>query len=369
MYDSSKNTKSIIIDLLTEYGQANKTGPDTITQDKNFHAMAEAKYLLAYTELLKHKIIDIDKFKLIVDDSVQLLRKASILYKGYTLWGLGFSWLDRPADEPYLITSSICTLALLQASMFYQSPCLLSLLNDSILGLCYWINNMTINTTMGKFPLYSPNVKTAIYNPAAHCASVLYKVKKNNLLDKTTTQVIDDRLNKIYSITHSAFIQGIGWKYSEKRPIADLVHINYILSLYIEKLPLAEVEEIFVSLSGQYFNNGDLYERTRIIGDVLKYKLGSGSFADCIVRQSGNTWFSIDNQKSRLFGIGEFLVNASFFAKKGMHKLYWRNMIHSILNNLSQNESIKAEKYFFRNTMHLVHGLSCCLPFDDYNDK
>lgn len=353
----------IIEDIIRTYLSKNKLGRDDLSDLELFHPMAEAKFISMLCVLYDQKLISDSYFIEQLENSCDVLSEHNLSgSEKRNLYGPGFEWLDCPHDEPYLITSSLCTTALIDAAIRYPNPRVQDALNKSLQGLLHWFATDLVRIGNQSIASYSPHVRVPIFNPSAHASATLIKAARLGFLSFDS---LPDLITKTYHIIEQYRVDGVGWSYSIKRPVSDLTHISYIGQLYIEKLKPNAAEIIFLPIAGQYFLNGVLYERVRILKDYASSQFGRGSLTNAVVRKSGNTWFTVDLEHARLWGVSEMLVTAAYFAANGSHKQYWKRMISQILCSFDRYASpnIFQEIRYPRHYLHFAHGLACCLPF------
>jgi hypothetical protein len=352
-----------LLALLDRYRESERKSPDFITERPCFHPMAEAKYLATLATLRSNGALSPTEHAEQLPGSLAALRESNLSpadEEGCT-WGLGFEWLDRPRTEPYLITSSLCCQALLDNHALVDVADLKALAERSVAGLAKWVTRDLIGTDSEPVPAYSPTVRAAIFNPAAHAAGTLAAAAK---LGVRVPAAACDYPAAMLAVLERVRVRGVGWPYSTTRNASDLVHISYIFHAYLQLMNSIDAEEIYLEVVGQHYDGHRLFDRVRIIGQLPRRGLGQQGFKDSIVRRAGDTWYVVDSEPARLWGVGELLVTASKLAEIGRYTGYWQMIVNGIVEGFNQGELASDKRFvrFHRHTMHLAHGLAAALP-------
>ncbi|MCO5124635.1 MAG: hypothetical protein M9915_12935 [Rhizobacter sp.] len=351
-----------LLSLLSRYRKVERLSPDFITGTPSFHPMAEAKYLSALATLRTQGALSSGDHTSLIPSALAVLRESNLspVGAGFT-WGLGFEWIDRPKSEPYLITSALCTQALLDNSALLDDQALQALGEYALAGLCRWVTSDRVSIGRRSIPAYSPTVRAPIFNPGAYAAGTIATARRRPYtLPKRALAYPEKMLRELERVR----VRGVGWPYSTSRNASDLVHICYIFHAYLQLLDPFDAEEVFMPIVGQHYYSNLLLDRVRIIGQLPKSGLGDRGFKGSIIRRTGDTWYAVDSERARLWGVGELLVTASRLAEIGRHKMYWSMIVNGIVDGFNYDELGQDDRFvhFHRHTMHLAHGLAASLP-------
>jgi len=273
-------------------------------------------------------------------------------------WGLGFSWRNLPATEPFLITSAIVTHGLLDChnqglALEFSS----NLLHQGRAGLEAWMRELAIpvDQSGAVLPAYSPGIREPIYNAAAYAMVTL------NIIDDADgfTPSGVDMLPAMEWI-RSRRVAGLGWTYSPNSPVVDLLHQCYILNALADAFGVESIESASAEMVSQFAGPCCFADTMRL---VMEGEEPANVRDIPWLRPLGGHQVELLPKPARLWSLGELLVLLSRLGFEGVRSDAWirmgRRVAESILLRLSAPDD--AEAKYPRHVMHAVHGLACYL--------
>jgi hypothetical protein len=354
----ASRSKLTIDAALSMYEAADGFGYDAYCENYICHPMADGKYLQALAVLFNTKLISLSQFQqraLIVCARIE----SNSLKCGHGMsWGLGFSWRNLPADETFLITSSIVSRGLLdchcQGLLSDQAANLFRLAG---FGLKEWIKNlsMLVGEKNISLPVYSPNIREPIFNAAA------YALGTSDLIDKLEGRA-PSSTNTLQAMQwiRSRHIVGLGWPYSPASPIVDLLHQCYIFNSLADVFGIQSIEEECIEMMGHFAGPCCFLDAIRLVRD--KEELLNTRDIPWI-RSLGDYIVEALPKSARLWSLGELLVLLSRLGDEGKYSEAWvrqgRQVAEMIVSRLSEKDD--EETQYPRHVMHAVHGLASYL--------
>jgi hypothetical protein len=320
--------------------------------------MADGKYLQALAVLSSTGLISISQLqKRSLEACVRIENNAFKSVEGI-IWGLGFSWRNLSATEPFLITSAIVTRGLLdchcQGVLSDKTAYLLRL---GWTGLKAWMRELSISVDEDhlSLPVYSPNIREPVYNAAAYSLATL------RLIDESEGRVssIADPLRDMDWI-RSRRVSGLGWPYSPTSPVVDLLHQCYILNALADAFGGQSIEQECAEMMGQFAG-------PCCFADAMLLVMGNEESANARdirwLRPLGDFQVQLLPKPARLWSLGELLVLLSRLGLEGKHSEAWvrqgRRIAEAIMSRLTAADD--AEASYPRHVMHAVHGLASYL--------
>lgn len=299
---------------LAAYEAAEGSGPDAYHAAAQSHPMADGKYLAVLAILENTGLVSAAQAESKRKAALSRLAAAALDYQGGAAWGLGFTWRDLPASEPFLITTAIVAAHLPQGDLQQRARA----------ALLAWPQQNGVR-------LYSPGIAEPITNAAAAAAAA---VGDSAFLAALPAQ----------------FTPHAGWIYAPHNPIIDLLHQAYIL----QALDAATAEPFARQILGQFAG------ATYIDGMRLHTTLPPPSDRIPLLRTAGTHWLEIHPAPARLWSLGEWLrVCVSLIPVDPA----WQRVAQSVAQRILQRLADPAdhEASYPRHSMHALHGLAALL--------
>lgn len=343
---------------LNSYESNQGVGADAYCDAPQCHPMAEGKYLQALAVLRSAGLISISHFQQrSLDACARIETNAHKFIEGIS-WGLGFSWRNLSATEPFLITSAIVTRGLLdcycQGLVSDQSTNLLRL---GWAGLKAWIRELSIpvNEEHIALPVYSPNIREPVYNAAAYALATLRLIDESEGRVPSSTDTL-----RVMEWIRARRVAGLGWPYSPTSPVVDLLHQCYILNALADVFGARSIEQECAEMLGQFAGPCCFADAMRLV----MAREESANARDILwLRPLGDCHVELLPKPARLWSLGELLVLLSRLGLEGKHSEAWvrqgRRVAEVIVSRLSAEEDTEAR--YPRHVMHAVHGLACYL--------
>ena len=324
-------------------------GPDMLT-DHAYHAMAEAKHLLGLAVLTRRRGLTQTELAQAADRAVPRLERANLSADPReALWGLGFPWGDRPADEPYLITTGLVAKALLAVLDIVEHAPAQALAQRASQGLSAWLQTRTVAFEGAPFPIYSPSVPEPVLNVAAVASASLLKAKRQGLVEDA------GQAEAVLAVIEAEYVPGCGWPYQPRRRVCDLVHGCYILGAMMDWRGVPAMEDVAAEVLGALTSPGGVHDAIRLLDSPLDK---AGAPSQGLLRRSGGQWFSLDPGPARTVGLGELLTLLPRLVREGRYPADWRRMMQSVLEK-SLSEP-RPDVAFLRIRAAWFNGLASC---------
>ncbi len=355
---SANHFNSIIKNSLLDYESNHGVGVDAYFNEKQYHPMADGKYLQTLAVLKSTQLISMSHFQQRSFDACARIAKNVLKSSEGITWGLGFSWRNLSDKEPYLITSAIVSRGLLDCH--YQglaSELLGNILRLAGAGLRTWVRELSIpvNDEHIALPAYSPNIREPIYNAAVYALGTLKLIDASEGVLPSST----DRLDVMEWIRLRR-IAGLGWPYSPYSPLVDLLHQCYILNSLADVFGTQSVEKECAEMLGQFAGPCCFADAIRLV--MNKDELSNNHNIPWL-RSLGDFQLEILPKPARLWSLGELLVLLSRLGMEGVHSEAWvrqaRQVAEMIISRLSAEDDVEA--LYPRHVMHAVHGLASYL--------
>lgn len=344
---------------LAAYEAVDGVGPDAYCASPAYHPMADGKCLRVLAVLHRSKLLSGSHF------AARVLRICERLEEVATAgiddawsWGLGFSWRDLPATEPFLITSALIVRGALDCQREGGCPERLQrLVDNGKRALGRWPRDLAcpVGEEGLSLPAYSPGICAPIYNAAAYCYATL---KVADDLDPGTG--FGATWQPSLEWIRSRRVTGLGWPYSPTNLVVDLLHQCYILNAMADAFGTKSVEAATAEMVGQFAS-------PCCFADVIHWQAAGDTWSDDRdirwIRPLGKGSIEVLAKPARLWSLGELLVVVSCLAAEGERSEAWlrlgRRIAESILEHLSSPEHV--ERQYPRHLMHALHGLGCYL--------
>lgn len=329
-----------------------------------YHPMAEAKHLSSIAALLKLGYMSETLGQQRVAASLKRLDRTGVLVpngeSAATYWGLGFPYKSAPSNEPYLITSSLIALSLLEVFEALEQPeNILPTLEKRLADLQAWPWRMQMDNGLS-LPAFSPSVQQPIHNAIAVWASVIAKAARLGL--GTPNPEIEPAVHWLTQ----GFLPNFGWPYAPENGRIDLLHQCYTLSAMCRIDGHAAWEDRAAIAISAFFSGNRIVDHFSIfpIDQAYEKSLSSKRWS---MRFHLDTAQYISPVPARPWSLGELLVIVSELAMHGQRPEYWRNLLRQICQvSLSSDNGDEfdahhyietmTEHFGLRHVMHICHG-------------
>lgn len=344
--------REVLTVLFEKYETTRGISCDAYCDTPQWHAMAEAQYLEAVVIAHSTGLLSASQAKQRANASVVRLQDGALHRNegAFAQWGLGFRWQSFPANEPFLVTTALVTRALIAAQGL--ADCL-NMTREGLAGLTRLPHDeIMIDSRPIALPVYAPTLPEVVENTVALWAQV---IKASNPLSDIDTEVVCDA-SLALDWLNGRFVPGLGWAYSTKRPVFDLMHQVYILEGLHAHPSATDIEEraieVFASFrtSQGYIDSMTLTNRAMAID---KAERSGGQYP--VFR--GDRVLSARIDAARLWSLGGLLVSFALFAMEGVRRSYWLSQIRRFPMHMLPAR-FGAD---FRQEMHLARGAALAL--------
>jgi hypothetical protein len=355
----AEDLRTAIEASLSIYDVGDGLGADAYCNADICHSMADGKYLQILAVLHQSKLISATQFNERSQRVCTRLESSALrcFDEGWG-WGLGFSWRNLPATEPFLITSAIVCRGLLDChNQGLAIGVSAKLLWKGRTGLEVWMQELALPVDeLGiSLPAYSPGIREPIYNAAAYAIGTLKLIKDAEGLTPAGASVFP-----AMEWIRDRRVDGLGWTYSPNSPVVDLLHQCYILNALADVFGIESIETASAEMVGQFAG-------LCCFADAMRLVMVDDEPANVRdipwLRPLGRLQVELLPKPARLWSLGEILVLMSRLGLEGERSDAWvrqgRRVAESILLRLSAPGD--AEAQFPRHVMHAVHGLVCYL--------
>jgi hypothetical protein len=359
-----KSLKKELLQLLSNYENAEGHGRDKYCGKKSYHAMADAKYLSAIAEIRRIGLINSDSYIERLDSVVTRLKNHNLSKSSeLACWGLGFDYGETPTDEPYLITTSFVAKGLVANNCPETQP-----LCKAALA---WLNSYqwTVQAKTGKndcevvkLPCYNPKSQTLIYNAVAQWAGVLRWSQEKEVVDPSWD------LDAIRDLILADYVEPVGWRYSPVSTRFDLLHLCYILDGLSMLCAMNDTEDkalkavsFFLDGKGGFLDKFDLFNLQDSMKAVTR------SYA-CSILPVGEFWVLRHHVEAKLWSLGELLGVLCNLARRGEYYRFWERVAHrTAFLLITELKKDQEETKYPRDMGHVINGLSTYVGL--LNDK
>lgn len=345
--------RNALLGLLNQHYRERGIGPDAYRETPMVHPMAEGRFLSAAVSACRAKLIKPERLAAMATTSLARLERRALVFGGGFGWGLGFSWKEASANEPYLITTAIIAQGLCDlVELLPDLPLAAELSTKALDALEGWSSHSALpHPGLGlALPAFSPMMQKPVVNAAACAAAVLSHAGRD------PSGISRERLLHI----RESCLPGIGWHYAPQMPVIDLLHQCYILgalgiglgedprnSRFCDKM-LVETVAIFSARPGSLLDTAtheqDEPELPPHPQAILRFTAGGA--------------LRVKPNPARLWSLGELLATIADRAAAG-HDTGWQAyampICEAVLARLSETE---GEALFPRHLMHAAWGLA-----------
>jgi hypothetical protein len=346
---AAKRLRDLLITLLDRYDLTNGISCDAYCDTPQWHAMAEAQYLEAVVIAHGSGLLSDAQARKRVGAGIARLQAGALQRQPgvFAQWGLGFRWQELPADEPFLVTTALVTRALMAANGLAECA---DLAREGLQGLARLPQrNVVIEGKNVPLPVYSPNLPEVVDNALAVWAQVV--LGSRNLFEPSVEAMHHATLALKW--LESRFLPGLGWAYSTRRPIIDLIHQVYIIeALHVDAtacdLELRAIETFAAFRAGEQFI--DSMAISSCSAALEAAERSGGHYA----MFRGDQVLTASIKPARLWSMGAMLGSFGIFAREGKRRGYWLSQIRRFPLQMLPDR-FGAD---FRQEMHLARGLA-----------
>lgn len=341
--------------LLAAYAGTAGVGSDAYASERMNHPMAEAKYLMAIAALRSADLLSEQKFVELATKPVQRLQRCKIGTEVGPAWGLGFAWRDLPENEPFLITTSLVVEALAVTSLTLpDNKSIKSEFFEGFNTLTNWCTQWTaVDEPSGaKLPFYSPGIPEPVYNSAAYAAGVLRRYDRaggNSATTGLTEQILR-------SVANQRRID-IGWHYSAKSGIVDLLHQCYLLEALRGFVDDAERERQLRDTISVFYAGDQYFDKCANVG----HHFPPIDSHVPILRKYGDSYYRFPAPCARLWSLGELLRVIANIIPASTNTVAWKRVGQQLVDRVLLSLAEGPDREFPRQTMHALHGLTAYL--------
>ena len=343
--------KTACLQLAQSYDQSAGVGTDDYWTPPMAHAMADGKYLHALVSLRQADIISAAYFQRAASAAIERLSQSAVPgYGGGIAWGLNFSRNNIPADEAYLITTSL----VLRGVHDLQKNADFDVGQDRLIvdGSRSMVTWPRISHEGLPFPIYSANIRRPIYNAAVQWLALLAEAGQEEAAGINREPYLNFFLNLLVPCN--------GWTYEPGNPRVDLLHCCYILNALTSLTSVREWEAPLLQIATNFRQDGafvDAFDRlnwnaalTRTSARNVRFYTG---FAMLQLPKAARAW-----------SMGELLLClvVAMRPDTAVIRVLAREIAEHIVDRFLPSDPSgplhKEGNLLVRHAMHILHGLS-----------
>lgn len=336
---------------LDAFDRADGVSGDPYHEGSTYHPMAEAKYLLALTELLDTRLVTSADFGARVGQAVTRLSAANVAARpSWAAWGLQFAWGEACAETPYTITTSIIVRALDACAARAAPGNGAARLAER--GRAWLLEGTGMRSPEGapalEVPVYSPvHGDRLVVNAVASWLAAVWSVAPQARRDAIAAWLIELRTSPF------------GWPYEPEGARVDLLHQGYILNALLEAGVGAKAESAAWELLGTFWGHGGLIDQQDL------YPRAEGLAVACQASSvrllvHGADALVVHPAPATRWAVGELLVCLVSLARRGEQERYWTAVCRQLLPELVARFAGEGQPGF-RPLLHLTHGAAAVL--------
>lgn len=349
--------KQIVISELQAYSSVGGLGVDAYDGTRRSHPMADGLFLRALSRSFQSGIIGAPYARSWAESAVDRLIDNQVPFAGGKGWGLGFGHGDRPADEPYSITTGIVAQGLryLDRSEIPLSGGgrrkVAALRKDALTSIACWFDpSSSVGGHGNGLPFFSPHVKQRVVNAVAVCVAELLLSPGPHPPSRR-----DLWLSYINEI-ESKYVVGIGWEYSDCSSLIDLLHQSLILDSLQQRTGISteQIVDTAVLFGGPFG-----YVDAAVLLDTGSRPVKSERPTELV--QVDGRWVRLKRRGARLWSLGAWLgVIATHDFEDDLWVRVWRGEAMSIVQELLHRyeSGVDADWRYPRQVMFAVSGLA-----------
>lgn len=344
--------RDVLATLLEKYESAQGISRDSYSDTPQWHAMAEAQYLEAVEIARTAGMLSEAQARQRAHAAVgRLLQGALQREVGvYAQWGLGFRWQDFNAYEPFLVTTALVTRCLSVASALV--PCH-ELAQEGLAGLSRFpLCQVRLASEDIRLPVYAPSLSEVVDNTVALWAQVV--LCHTGVLNPDAEVIRSAKAAMNWLAVR--FVQGLGWAYSNRRSVFDLLHQAYILEAQCSHFGAVAVEHRAIETLAAFRAAAGYIDTLTLAEDSHAIDIVERSSIRYLVYK-GDLTLIARAEPARPWSLGGLLACFGLFAGDGCNKGYWLSQIRRFpLHVLPAQFGID-----FRQEMHIARGLALAL--------
>ncbi|HRP63227.1 MAG TPA: hypothetical protein PK400_08045 [Phycisphaerales bacterium] len=343
--------RALLDQLLECYEATGGRSVDDYDDEARVHPMAEGKYISTLVQMRHSRLISEHRYLAAARQTLVRLESANVAQSPKeAAWGLGFSYRDAPAEEPYVITTAIIAHGLMDLP-HQESGHLAS-------RAVRWLTESAPKQTIdfrGKsleFPLFSPHIPELIINVAAVATSVLHRASLLHHVAERAAWI------------ESLYVRPVGWPYATDNLRVDLLHQCYILNALADLSGVLAVEEATIRLLGIFRSGTGFKDRMTILSKDELHNLANHASTDWFFELADDQWVLRHMDRARDWSLGELLVLVSRLEQGGRYRSLWRGAVRSILEMVApilESDLNNTSRQRFRHSIHLAHGVAWAL--------
>jgi hypothetical protein len=341
--------------LLGSYEEHHGISADYYCPQRLYHPMAEGKYLACLATLRAQNVLGEGEYLERLASSRDRLRESDFsLEPDTSCWGLGFAYKGVDQREPFLITTCIVANGLLDTLRPDGVPLLEKTLRW--LDRYSWWLDVPCGVRSIPVPAFSPHQPMAVINVIACWVGVLRRIRPK------LTPPQQQHIDQVSAWIRSLYREPVGWAYDLSSTRIDLLHQCYIFNALAEEEQLASLEELALQTFSAFSGVGSMLDKADIVEKQEALRMCCQSAHVSLLPNRGH-WVVRHHDEARAWSYGELLVMLSRFARYGSQAAFWRGAMRRLAELVSarvlSSDPMNDEyRKFFRNAMHLAHGLT-----------
>ncbi|WP_346028772.1 hypothetical protein [Arthrobacter parietis] len=332
---------------------------DEYSEAPQLHPMAEGKYMSSLAALQRTGVVKTDYSKGRLRQSVVRLERTAVPQRNGIAWGLGFSFREASANEPYVITTCIIVTGLLDAMEIADGEDRDRLAALAKGALTWLLDGARREPWNGiEVPTFSQSIPEVVFNVVAQWSYVLTRAQDIDVLPLSERNQTADHRGAATAVLEQ-FRPNVGWTYGELSTRLDLLHTCYIGNALLHTLPRRrdQVERALLVSTTQFLSPHGWFDRFDMLGaeDAIaqprRWNARTHRFLD------GAALFGFD-RPARPWSVGELLLLAATSARSGATAQFWVRQLQPVAT-LAIGKYLETKQ--FRHSMHLAHGLAAVL--------
>lgn len=339
--------------LLKQHDDNRSVSLDQYFDRPRYHAMADGKFLSALAQGRQAEAVGFSWARGAVKRALGRLERHSLASGEHACWGLNFPYKETGPKEPFLITTAIVTLGLLQIGDLADPK----LLERAV----RWLDDYPWRTAVEwegqslELPHFSPNTPVVVNNALAAWAATLELAHRRMELRSAPM------LRPVSQYLMSRCVEPVGWPYAPGNERVDLLHGCYIVNSLLDLSPSPRLHAIALRMVSCFQGAGCVLDKLDVADEAAAIGICQRS-AGCSLMPLGDRWAVRYHEEARPWTYGELLVLLSRLAVGGGYRGYWRAQMLRLAALLADRIAAAASKPpLLRDTMHVAHGLAWCL--------
>lgn len=340
----STRVRDLLLDLLRDHAVSGAVGVDAYHPEPSYHAMAEAKYLLALRAAADSGLVSMEQTTGLVEKAVERLTDHALRpMESHRAWGLGFAHGGNPADEPYVITTVLVAEALTAHNAF-------GTFSDGVKAFLQWMLDDHSTPADDGTPIvhYSPGNEALVHNVVAKASALLQELGMRDIAAGSARWVMDGHCDPW------------GWPYTPDHSRVDLLHNGYILrgvAWYVDDY--RALSELTLRMLHAFSGDHGLRDKLNLVGTseaMAAWQRSSSVVAT--PNAADSTWAVIPDGRASVWGLGETLalLGELHHAHPNQWSETWiRRLLQAVVDDAAFDRAVLQQP---RQAMHLAHGLA-----------